>query len=330
MTVLANILEALGNTPLVALRRCFPQGAAVLAKVESFNPGFSVKDRIAPALVEAGEQSGLLQPGGTIVEPTSGNTGVGLAMVCALKGYKLICTIPDKVPKEKITLLEAYGAEVIVCPYSVPADDPRSYYKVAERIRDEQGAYLPYQYYNQANPQAHYATTGPEIWRQTEGRVSHWVCGIGTGGTISGAAKYLKEQNPRVRVVGVDTVGSVYAHYRKHGELPPADRIQPYLIDGIGEDFLPKTVWWDYIDDVVTVDDPTAYRTTMDLARKEAIFVGSSGGAAAAGAGQVAASLPDSAVVVTLFPDSGERYLSKLNENWMQEHGLLDRTDPRE
>ena len=181
------------------------------------------------------------------------------------------------------------------------------------------GPTCPYQYYNQANPEAHYATTGPEIWQQTDGRVSHWVCGIGTGGTISGAGKYLKEQNRDVRVVGVDTVGSVYAHYREHGELPPPDRIQPYLIDGIGEDFLPETVWWDYIDEVVTVDDKTAYRTTMELARKEAIFVGSSGGAAAAGAGQVAASLPDSAVVVTLFPDSGERYLSKLNQNWMQE-----------
>ena len=323
MTILDNILESLGNTPLVRLRRCFPEGPLVAAKIESANPGFSVKDRIAVALIEAGERAGLLQPGGTIVEPTSGNTGVGLAMVSALKGYKLICTVPDKVPREKVVLLEAYGVEVIVCPYSVPADDPRSYYKVAERIRDEQGAYLPYQYYNQANPEAHYASTGPEIWRQTEGRVTHWVCGIGTGGTISGAGKYLKEQNADVRVVGVDTVGSVYAYYKKHGELPPAEQIQPYLIDGIGEDFLPETVWWDYIDEVVTVDDAAAYRTTMELARTEAIFVGTSGGAAAAGAGQVASRAPDSALIVTLFPDSGERYLSKLNQEWMQKQGLL-------
>jgi cystathionine beta-synthase len=245
-------------------------------------------------------------------------------MVAALRGYKLICTAPDKVPREKLILLEAYGAEVIVCPTAVPADDPRSYYKVAERIRDEQGAYLPYQYYNQANPEAHYAATGPEIWDQTAGRITHWVCGIGTGGTISGTARYLKEKNPEVQVIGVDTVGSIYAYFREHGELPPADQIKPYLIDGIGEDFMPETVWWDYIDRVETIDDPTAYQTTVELSRKEAIFVGTSGGAAAEGARRVAAGLPDSSVVVTLFPDSGERYLSKLNKTWMEQHGLLE------
>jgi cystathionine beta-synthase len=327
MEFFENIMSGLGNTPLVALRRFHPEGAWLAAKVEWFNPGSSVKDRIAPALIEAGEKSGQLAPGGTIVEPTSGNTGVGLAMVAALKGYKLICTTPDKVPSEKVALLEAFGAEVLVCPTEVPADDPRSYYKVAERIRDEQGAYLPYQYYNQANPEAHYATTGPEIWKQTEGKITHWVCGVGTGGTISGAGKYLKEQNPDVRVVAVDTVGSVYAHYQKHGELPPADRIKPYLIDGIGEDFLPETVWWDYIDDVVTIDDKTGYRVTMELARKEGIFGGSSSGAAAAGARRVARDLTDSAVVVTLFPDSGERYLSKMNKQWLGQHGLLADTE---
>jgi cystathionine beta-synthase len=323
MRVFDDIMTGLGDTPLVSLRRFHPNGAWLAAKVEWFNPGSSVKDRIAPALVEAGERSGKLKPGGTIVEPTSGNTGVGLAMVAALKGYKLVCTAPDKVPKEKVALLEAFGAEVFVCPTEVPAHDPRSYYKVAEKIRDEQGAYLPYQYYNQANPEAHYGSTGPEIWKQTEGRITHWVCGIGTGGTISGTSKYLKEQNADVQTVAVDTVGSVYAYYKKHGELPPADQIKPYLIDGIGEDFLPETVWWDYIDEIVTIDDHTAYRVTMELARKEAIFGGSSSGAAAAGARRVAESLPDSAVVVTLFPDSGERYLSKLNKQWMGEHGLL-------
>ncbi len=319
-----DILSTLGNTPLVALRRFHPNGALLAAKIETFNPGSSVKDRIGMALIEAGERSGALRPGGTIVEPTSGNTGVGLAMAAAFKGYKLICTAPDKVPAEKVALLQAYGAEVITCPTNVAADDPRSYYKVAERIRDEQGAYLPYQYYNQANPEAHYRTTGPEIWRQTDGRITHWVAGIGTGGTISGVAKYLKEQNPDVRVVGVDTVGSVYAYYHEHGELPPADQIHQYLIDGIGEDFLPETVWWDYIDEVITIDDKTGYASTLELSRSEGIFSGTSGGAAAAGARRVAREAPDDAIVVTLFPDSGERYLSKLSEDWMSRHGLLD------
>lgn len=322
MELYENILDTMGDTPLVKLRRFSPTGAPLAAKLETFNPGASVKDRIALPLIEAGERAGLLQPGGTIVEPTSGNTGVGLAMAAALKGYRLICTAPDKIPREKVTLLEAYGVEVIVCPTEVPAGDPRSYYKVAERIRDEQGAYLPYQYYNQANPQAHYHSTGPEIWRQTDGTVTHWVVGIGTGGTISGVAKFLKEQNPAIRSIAVDTVGSVYAYYKRHGQLPPAELIHQYLIDGIGEDFMPGTVWWDYIDEVVTVDDKTAYAATLELARKEAIFGGSSSGAAAAGARQVAASLPADSLVVTLFPDSGERYLSKLNRTWLEEHGL--------
>jgi len=324
MEVYENILETMGHTPLVRLDRFWANKPPILAKIESFNPGGSVKDRIGMAMVEAGERAGLLKPGGTIVEPTSGNTGVGLAMVAALKGYKLVCTAPDKIPAEKVTLLRAFGAEVITCPTNVSADDPRSYYKVAERIRDEQGAYLPYQYYNQANPEAHYGSTGPEVWRQTDGRITHWVAGIGTGGTISGVARYLKEQDPAVRVVGVDTVGSIYAYYREHGKLPPEDEIHQYLIDGIGEDFMPETVWWEYIDDVVTVDDHSAYRATMDLARKEGIFCGSSGGAAAEGARRVAEGLDADAVLVTLFPDSGERYLSRLNEEWMREKGLLE------
>ncbi|HEV8580309.1 MAG TPA: cysteine synthase family protein [Thermoanaerobaculia bacterium] len=324
MEIYENVLETLGNTPLVKLGR-FHSGPSVLAaKVESFNPGGSVKDRIGIAMIEAGEKAGLLKPGGTIVEPTSGNTGVGLAMAANLRGYKLICTSADKIPKEKIALLEAMGATVITCPTNVEADDPRSYYKTAERIRDEQGAYLPYQYYNQANPEAHYRSTGPEIWRQTDGKITHWVCGVGTGGTISGVAKFLKEQNPAVRVVGVDTVGSVYAYYFEHRQLPPAEQIHQYLIDGIGEDFMPSTVWWDTIDEIVTIDDKTAYRATMELAKKESIFTGSSGGAAAAGARQVAQSLGAEGLVVTLFPDSGERYLSKLNKTWMREKGLLE------
>jgi cystathionine beta-synthase len=324
MEIYENILDTMGNTPLVALRRFHPDGALLVAKVESFNPGSSVKDRIGLALIEAGERSGKLKPGGTLVEPTSGNTGVGLAMAAALRGYKLICTAPDKIPAEKVALLRAFGVEVITCPTEVAADDPASYYKVAERIRDEQGAYLPYQYYNPANPEAHYASTGPEIWRQTDGKITHWVAGIGTGGTISGVGKFLKEQQPEIQVVGVDTVGSVYAYFKEHGTLPPADQVHPYLIDGIGEDFMPGTVWWDYIDRVITIDDKTGYASTLELSRTEGIFAGSSGGCAAAAARQVARDLPDDGLVVTLFPDSGERYLSKLNEDWLSRHDLLD------
>ena len=306
MEIYENILGTLGNTPLVKLGRFHSGPATLAAKIEASNPGGSVKDRIGVALIEAGEKAGLLKPGGTIVEPTSGNTGVGLAMAANLKGYKLVCAAPDKIPKEKIALLEAMGATVLTCPTNVEASDPRSYYKVAERVRDEQGAYLPNQYYNQANPEAHYRSTGPEIWRQTDGKITHWVAGVGTGGTISGVAKYLKEQNPAVQVLGVDTVGSVYKYYFEHRELPPADQIHQYLIDGI-----------------VTIDDKTAYKATMELARHESIFTGSSGGAAAAGARQIAQSLGADGLVVTLFPDSGERYLSKLNKTWLAEKGLL-------
>jgi cystathionine beta-synthase len=322
MEIYENILETLGDTPLVKLARYSPTGATLAAKVEYFNPGSSVKDRIGIAMIEAAEADGKLEPGGIIVEPTSGNTGVGLAMAAILKGYRMVCTAADKIPKEKVALLEAFGVEVIVCPTHVEADDPRSYYKVAERIRDERGAFLPYQYHNPANPQAHYRTTGPEIWRQTEGKVTHWVAGMGTGGTISGTAKYLKEQNPNVRVVGVDIEGSVYAYYHEHRKLPPAEQIHQYLTDGIGEDFMPGTVWWDYIDEVITVDDQISYDAVFELARKEAIFAGSSSGAAVAAARQVAASLSEDALVVTLLCDSGERYLSKLNKAWMQEKGL--------
>ncbi len=323
MEIYNDILETLGNTPLVRLSRFSPEGAPLAAKVEYFNPGSSVKDRIGISMIEAAERDGLLEPGATIVEPTSGNTGVGLAIAAALRGYKLICTAADKIPAEKISLLEAYGVEVIVCPTGVAADDPRSYYKVAERIRDEQGAFLPYQYYNQANPEAHYRTTGPEIWRQTDGRVTHWIAGMGTGGTISGVGRFLKEQNPEVRVIGVDPIGSVYKHYKETGEMPPEERIHQYLIDGIGEDLLPESIWMDVIDDVISIDDRTAYRAVFELARVEGIFVGSSAAAAAAGARQVARELPADALAVTLFPDSGERYLSKLNETWLRDNDLL-------
>jgi cystathionine beta-synthase len=322
MEIHDDILGTLGNTPLVALRRYHPQGALLAAKLEFFNPGASVKDRIGLPMIEAAEKEGKLRPGMTIVEPTSGNTGLGLAMAAILRGYKLICTASSKISKEKIALLEAHGAEVIVCPVDVASDDPRSYTSVAERIRDEQGAFLPYQYFNQANPIAHYETTGPEIWRQTEGKVTHFVAGIGTGGTISGAGKYLKEMNPAVRVVGVDPVGSVYAHFAAHGVPPTAEELKLYLIDGIGQSYVPESYWPEYIDEVVTVDDRTAYDAVFELARVEAIFTGSSGGAAGHAARELARGLPDEALVITLFPDSGERYLSKLNPAWLREKGL--------
>jgi len=322
MEIYENILETLGNTPLVRLARFYDGAATLAVKVESFNPGSSVKDRIGISMIEAAERDGQLQPGQTIVEPTSGNTGVGLAIAANLKGYPLICTAADKIPKEKVALLEAYGAKVVVCPTNVHADDPRSYYKVAERYRDEEGAFLPYQYYNQANPEAHYRTTGPEIWRQTDGKITHWVAGVGTGGTISGTAKFLKEQNPDIRVVGVDPIGSVYGFYKEHGELPPEDQIHQYLIDGIGEDLLPGSVSMDYIDEIVKVDDQSAYDAVFELAQAEGIFTGSSGAAAAVGARQVAESLDGDAVVVTLFPDAGDRYLSKLTPEWLREQGL--------
>ena len=322
MRIHDNILCTLGNTPMVRLDRFFPGPASLAAKLEYFNPGGSVKDRIGRAMIEAAEEAGQLRPGDTIVEPTSGNTGLGLAMAAILKGYPVVCTVTDKIPLEKITLLEAYGVEVIICPADVEPEDPSSYYKTAERIRDERGAFLPYQYYNQANPEAHYQTTGPEIWRQTQGRITHWVAGIGTGGTISGVARYLKEQNPEIRVIGVDPVGSVYRYFKERGELPPKEQIRPYLIDGIGEDLLPESVWMDTIDEVVSVDDHSAYRAVFELSRREAIFTGSSGSAAAVAARQIAEPLPEEALVVTLFPDSGERYLSKLNDDWLGRHGL--------
>ena len=325
MDIAGSVLDLVGNTPMVYLDRVRnPKGARVAAKLEMFNPGSSVKDRIGLPMIRAGEKAGLLKPGGTIVEPTSGNTGLGLAMAASVLGYKMVCTAADKITEEKVRLLEAFGAQVIRCPTNVEADDPRSYYKVAERIRDEEGAYLPYQYYNQANPQAHYDSTGPEIWEQTGGKVTHIVFGMGTGGTISGTGRYLHEQAKKAKrgltVVAVDTVGSVYKEYHKTGKFP-AD-IHQYLIDGIGEDFMPSTVWWEEIDDVATCTDEDAYLMQARLAREEAIFTGSSGGAAAHAAIEVAAKLPKDALVVTLLPDTGERYLTKFNLAWMESKGL--------
>jgi len=317
-----DILGTLGNTPLVKLKRYSPSGATLAAKVEYFNPGSSVKDRIGVAMIEKAEREGKLRPGQTIVEPTSGNTGLGLAIAAILKGYKLVCTASEKISKEKVRMLEAHGARVVICPVDVAPEDPRSYYSVADRICREENGFQPNQYINQANPEAHYRTTGPEIWRQTDGTITHWVAGVGTGGTISGAGRYLKEQNPDIKVIGVDPEGSVYAYFQKHGKLPPPEELKVYLIDGIGQSYVPESYWPDVVDDVMTCDDSTAYRAVFELARKEAIFTGSSGGAAVWGAREVAKALPSDALVVTLLPDSGERYLSKLNPEWMEPRGL--------
>jgi cystathionine beta-synthase len=322
-----SILDLVGNTPMLYLDALRPAGGArIAAKLEMFNPGFSVKDRIGVNLIRAGEASGALKPGGTIVEPTSGNTGLGLAMAASLMGYKMVCTVPDKVPEAKRDLLRAYGAEVIVCPTNVEADNPKSYYKQAEARRDE-GAYLPYQYYNQANPESHVATTGPEIWEQTDGKITHFVAGVGTGGTISGIGRFLHSQNKDVKVVGVDTEGSVYEYLHKHGKMPPADQIHQYEIQGIGEDFLPESVWMDEINDVLTVSDADSFAMQARLVRECAVFSGSSAGAAVAGAIRVAAVADPDDLVVTLIPDAGERYIASFRPDWLRSKGFDEAAD---
>ncbi len=319
-----NILDCIGDTPLVRLQQV-SQGlrADVLAKVEYFNPGGSVKDRIGVNIIDAAERDGSLQPGGTIIEPTSGNTGVGLAMVAALRGYKTIFVMPDKMSEEKIRVLRAYGSRVVITPTAVEPDDPRSYYSVADRlVAETPGAILGNQYHNPANPESHYQSTGPEIWRQTDGRVSHFICGLGTGGTISGVGRYLKERNPEIQIVGVDPEGSILHDLYYTGHAPPA---RGYLVEGIGEDFLPSTTNFEVVDDVVRVDDAQCFEMTRRLVRDEGMFVGGSCGAAVAGALDYVRQrdLGPEAVVVVLLPDSGSRYLTKLfNDDWMREHGF--------
>src|SRR5436853_480491 len=300
MKIAANILDLIGNTPLVYLNKVAPPNCArIAAKLESFNPGGSVKDRIGMFMIEDAEKRGVLKPGGTIIEPTSGNTGLGLAMVANIKGYKMVAVMPDKVPKEKIYLLEAYGAKCVVCPTDVEPEDPRSYYETSKRLnRETPNSFLPQQYYNEKNPDAHYHTTGPEIWRDTDGKLDAFVTGVGTGGTISGTGRYLKEKNPHLRVIGIDTVGSVIKGYFETKKIEGA---HSYLIDGIGEDFIPGNIHFEFIDEIVQITDKYAYEITMRLAREESLFVGSSGGAAVAGAIEVAKKMPPDKLIVVLL-----------------------------
>jgi cystathionine beta-synthase len=317
-----SILDTIGDTPLVRLSRI---GAGVrpqlVAKLETFNPGGSIKDRIAVALIDAAERQGKLRPGGTIVEPTSGNTGTGLAIAARLKGYRVIAVMPDKMSKEKIDLLRAYGAEVVVAPTDVPPDSPQSYYRVADRLTEEiPGAFQPNQYFNQANPQAHYESTGPELWEQTAGRITHLVAGVGTGGTVTGTARYLRERNPDLFVVGADPEGSIYSG--------GASNVRPYLVEGVGEDFWPETFDPSLVDRWVTVSDRDAFLTARRLAQVEGILAGGSGGLAVHAALEFSREVEDpDALIVVILPDGGRSYLSKIySDAWMRQYGFLERS----
>ncbi|MGZ6543802.1 MAG: cystathionine beta-synthase [Actinomycetota bacterium] len=320
MEVLDTFLDAMGDTPLVRLHTV-TRGVrpAVLAKLEMLNPGGSVKDRIGIRMIESAERAGLLKAGGTIVEPTSGNTGHGLAIAAAIRGYKCIFVMPDKMSQEKIALLRAYGAEVVICPTAVPPESPESYYRVADRLAEEiPGAYQPNQYFNPENPATHYETTGPEIWRQTDGAIDVFVAGVGTGGTITGVGRFLKEQNPAVTIVGADPEGSVYS-----GDVP-----RPYLVEGIGEDFWPATFDPSVVDRYVKVSDRDSFRTARAVTRQEGILIGGSAGSAVFAALQVARELDETKTIVVLLPDTGRQYLSKVySDSWMLQHGMLDRPD---
>src|SRR5271155_1685397 len=316
MRVANSLLDLIGETPLVRFNRLVtPEGVEVLVKLESMNPGGSSKDRPALTMIDAAERDGLLKPGGVIVEPTSGNTGVGLAIVAAQRGYRCIFVMSDKMAAEKVRLLEAYGAEVIVCPTAVAPEDPDSYYSTAERLtRETPGAFRPDQYSNPANPFAHYTTTGPEIWRDTDGTVTHFVAGAGTGGTICGVSQYLKEQNPAIRVIAADPEGSVYSG----GEG------RPYLTEGVGEDFWPANYDPSLVDEVVAISDADAFSMARAVTQREGILIGGSGGTAGAPAPPIAEPLGEEAVVVVLIPDSGRGYLSKIfNDAWMSDFGFL-------
>ena len=323
-----NVLETIGNTPLVQLN-AIPAAhgikAKILAKVEFFNPGNSIKDRMALKMIEVAEEQGILKPGGTIIEGTSGNTGMGLAIAAVVKGYKCIFTTTDKQSKEKADMLKAMGAEVIICPTNVEPDDPRSYYSTAKRLGEEiPNSFYVNQYDNKANILAHYESTGPEIWEQTAGKITHFVVGVGTGGTISGTGRYLKEQNPDVKVIGVDTYGSTLQAYHETGKIDP-DSIYPYITEGIGEDIIPQCIDFSVIDKFIKVTDKDGALVTRDLARKEGLLLGYSAGSAMQGVIQLADELTEDDVVVVIFHDHGSRYVGKVfNDDWMREVGFMD------
>jgi cystathionine beta-synthase len=317
MRYASHIADLVGGTPLVRLNHVTDGIAAtVLAKVEYFNPGGSAKDRIARGIIDAAERDGLLRPGGTIVEPTSGNTGVGLALVALQRGYRMVFVVPDKFAGEKVSVLRAYGAEVVMTPTNVPPEHPDSYYSVSDRIaREIPGAFKPNQFANQNGPRGHYETTGPEIWRDTDGRVTHFVAGIGTGGTISGTGRFLKDQSAEVVVVGADPEGSIYSGGPVHG----------YAVEGVGEDFVPETFDPAVVDRFERVTDAESFAMTRRLAREEGLLVGGSSGMAVVAALRTARDLPDDAVVVVLLPDHGRGYLSKIHDDgWLAEHGFAD------
>lgn len=322
-----SIIDAVGDTPIVQLQHMYQGLGSMLAKVEYMNPGHSVKDRIAIKMIEDAEEKGLLKPGGTIIEGTSGNTGMGLALVAISKGYKCIFTTTDKQSQSKIDILRAMGAEVLVCPTNVEPEDPESYYSVAKRLSMElSNSFYPNQYDNKSNLLAHYETTGPEIWEQTEGAITHYVAGMGTGGTISGVGKFLKEQNSNIKVIGIDSIGSVYKKYFETGEFDK-NEIKPYMTEGIGEDIIPGTIDFSYIDQVIQVGDKEAALRTRKLASKEGLFIGWSCGAAVEGALEYVKMHPLSAndIMVVILPDSGTRYLNKVyNDDWMKEQGFLE------
>ncbi len=326
-----NILETIGNTPLVKLNsitKSIP--ATILAKVETTNPGNSIKDRMALKMIEDAEKFGALKPGGTIIEGTSGNTGMGLAIAAVVKGYKCIFTTTDKQSKEKVDALRAFGAEVIVCPTNVEPEDPRSYYSVSSRLVNEvPNSWKPNQYDNLSNMQAHYEQTGPELWEQTEGKITHLIVGVGTGGTITGAGKYLKEKNPNIQILGIDTYGSVFKKYKETGVFDK-NEIYPYITEGIGEDFLPQNVDFSIIDHFEKVTDKDAALMTREIARHEGIFVGNSAGAAIAGILQMKDRFKKDDVVVVIFHDHGTRYLGKMfNDDWLRERGFLAEKKPK-